>query len=325
MKGVMVNGLLPTSCQGPNVIYPTAIHEGNAVSQPRVNPVASSFRQINSVLNTVSEVLSTFVMDTFGFSSLVANNARVSDEFNIEVIWPHMGSITSRLHSGSRILIPTSSKRPLDLGGNGKTLLGMNMAFEPMKLTHTIPLLRDSRLETPGIAALDLLVSASIIQRDGDDLFRLITVRATNKEASRDDVMSTPRASVIMNKRSNAVLYGLPTQAEFPPRRSFGTHADLGRLDNQGLFFIKEMFQLISIKLLVATEKTLQHMRFSLSVVIHYGSTKTRHRIDDAQALQSGARLATWLKQVTIGRSNVILQDFNGSAKVGEIFLEGTM
>ena len=253
----MVDGLLPTSSQDPIAIIPTAIHEGDAMSQPRVDPVPSSFRQIHSVLNTVSEILSTFVVDTFGFSSLVSNNAWVSDELNIKVIWPSIGGIASTMHLGNRVMVTSSSKRPLDLGGNGKTLLGMNMAFEPLKLTHTIPLFGDSRLKTPGIAALDLLVSASIIQRDGDDLFRLITVRATNKEASRDDVMSTPRASVLMNKRSNAVLYGLPTQAEFPPRRSFGTHADLGRLDNQGLFFIKEMLQLCGIKLFVAAKKAL--------------------------------------------------------------------
>ena len=85
-------------------------------------------------------------------------------------------------------------------------------------------------------------------------------MRATNKEAGRDDIVSAARASMIRNKRSNAVLYGLPTQAEFPPRRSFGTHADLGRLDNQGLFFIKEMLQLCGIKLFVAAKKALQHI-----------------------------------------------------------------
>ena len=164
MKGVVVDGLLPTSSQDPDMIHPTAIHEGDAMSQPRVDPVTSSFRQINSVLNTVSEVLSTFVMDTFGFSSLVTNNARVSDELYVEIIRPNIGSIASTLHLGSRVVVISSSKRPLDLGGNGKTLLGMNMAFEPLKLTHTIPFFGDSRLKASRIAALNLLISASIIQ-----------------------------------------------------------------------------------------------------------------------------------------------------------------
>ena len=103
---------------------------------------------------------------------------------------------------------------------------------------------------------MNLLVRAFVIKQDGHRILGVMAMRAAHKKTGREDIMPTVRTNMVRHERGDTVLDSLPTQSEFPPRGSFGTHADLGRLDNQALFLIEEVLQLVGIQFLVATKKT---------------------------------------------------------------------
>ena len=132
MHGVMVQGLLPPGGQDPVVVKTTAISEGDAMSQPRVNSITFGFGHVNTIFITIKEILATFLMDTFGLSSLPSNNARIRNKLDVEVIGPNTGGFAATLHIGDRAMLLSSRKQPLNLGRNCKTLLSMDMTFHPL-------------------------------------------------------------------------------------------------------------------------------------------------------------------------------------------------
>ena len=132
MRHVNVNGLLPTSSQDPIAIIPTAIHEGDAVSQPGVYSVTRGLWHVNSIFSTVGEILPPLMMNAIGFGSLPTDNARISHKFNVKIIWPNTRHFATVFHIDTRSRPSSTRKRPLNVGRNGISLLGMNMAFHPL-------------------------------------------------------------------------------------------------------------------------------------------------------------------------------------------------